>query len=196
VELLDRGNVHLTATICNYLVADQITHRFNEVQLAGCAKMLNMSQPDDHAPVAPLGNLLIERTTDLDMDVDRLWSLISTSEGWKSWLVDDADVLIAPSTNGTATNDGIERIVRIDSVSAGRTVGFSWWDRDDPSSASFVQLDVVALPDGRSQLHLTERFVGATGTTASATMSSTAGVSWEVRIISLWLMAVQSSVMA
>ena len=146
-----------------------------------------MSQPAD------LASLLVERTTDLDMDVDRLWSLISTPDGWKSWLVDDADVVIAPATNGIATNDGIERAVRIDSVDAGRTVGFSWWDRDDPSSASYVQLEVVTLPEGRSQLHITERFLGAT---ASATMSSTAGVSWEVRIISLWLMAAQSSVMA
>jgi hypothetical protein len=153
--------------------------------------MLNMSQPDD------LANLLVERTTDLDMDVDRLWSLISTSDGWKSWLVDDADVVIAPAANGTAFNDGIERTVQIGSVDAGRTVGFSWWNRDDPSSASYVQLEVVALPEGRSQLHITERFLGATdNTTAGATMSSTAGVSWEVRIISLWLMAVQSSVMA
>ena len=189
-------------TYCNYSVADQNTHHFNKVQLVGCAKLQSMSQPDDVAALSSrssldnLDNLVIERTTDLDMDVERLWSLISTPDGWKSWLVDDADVVIAPGANGTAINDRIQRTVQIDSVSAGRTVGFSWWDRDDPSSASFVQLDVVALPEGRSQLHITERFVGATGTTASATMSSTAGVSWEVRIISLWLMAVQSSVMA
>ena len=150
-----------------------------------------MSHPDD------LATLLVERTTDLDMDVDRLWSLISTRDGWKSWLVDDTDVVIVPAANGTASNDGVHRTVQIDSVDAGRAVGFSWWDRDDPTSASYVRLDVVALPEGRSQLHITERFLGATGTTtASTTASSTAGVSWEVRIISLWLMAVQSSVMA
>ena len=131
------------------------------------------------------------------MDVDRLWSLISTLDGWKSWLVDDADLVIAPAANGTTTNDGVERIVQIDSITAGRTVGFSWWDRDDPSSASYVQLDIVALPEGRSQLHIRERFVGAIGgASVSATASRAAGVSWEVRIISLWLMAVQSSVMA
>jgi len=146
--------------------------------------MLCMSQPDGPA---------IERSTDLDMDVDRLWSLISTPDGWKSWLVDDVDVAIAPAANGTAINDGVERTLHVDSVIAGRSVGFSWWDRDDPSSSSYVQLDVVELPAGRSQLRITERFVGAT---ACATKSRTAGVSWEVRIISLWLMAVQSSVLA
>ena len=131
------------------------------------------------------------------MDVDRLWSLISTADGWKSWLVDDADLVIAPAANGTTTNDGVERIVQIDSITDGRTVGFSWWDRDDPSSASYVQLDIVALPEGRSQLHIRERCVGAAGgAMVSTTASRAAGVSWEVRIISLWLMAVQSSVMA
>ena len=156
-----------------------------------------MPQPDDLAIPAIPAIPVIERTTDLDMDVDRLWSLISTSDGWKSWLVDDADVVIAPAGNGTATSEGVHRTVQIDSVDAGRAVGFSWWDRDDPSSASYVQLDVVALPEGRSRLQITERFVGTTGSaTASTTMASNAGVSWEVRIISLWLMAVQSSVMA
>jgi hypothetical protein len=145
--------------------------------------MISMSQPDD---------LRIERSTDLDMDVDELWLLISTAEGWKSWLVDDADVVIVAAADGTASNDGLERVVRIDSVTAGRAVGFSWWDRDDPSSASYVQLNVVALPGGRSQLHISERFVGAT----ASTMSSSASVSWEVRIISLWLMAAWSAVMA
>lgn len=150
--------------------------------------MSNNSHPDDRAELAPA---VIERSTDLDMDVDRLWSLISTADGWKSWLVDDADLLIVPAADGTAINDGVARTVRIDSVDAGRAVGFSWWDRDDPSSASYVHLAVVALPEGRSQLHVTERFGAATAATASA-----AGVSWGVRIISLWLMAVQSSVMA
>ena len=181
----------IDCSLCNYLVADETTDFPAEVQPSSCANMTTMSQPDD------LAGLTIERSTDLDMDVERLWPLISTPDGWKSWLVDDADLVIAPAARGTATNDGVERRVQIDFVTAGRTVGFSWWDRDDPSSASYVQLDVVALPDGRSQLHVMERFVGATGSaTASATTSCTAGVSWEVRIISLWLMAVQSSVMA
>jgi len=178
--------------MCNCFVAYHTTVVPAEVQPSSCANMFGMSQPDDLANLANLANVAIERVTDVDIDVDRLWSLISTPDGWKSWLVDDADVAITPAAKGTAIDDGVERTVQVDSVIAGRSVGF-WWDRDDPASASYVQLDVVGLPDGRSQLHITERFVGAT---ASATMSCTAGVSWEVRIISLWLMAVQSSVMA
>jgi uncharacterized protein YndB with AHSA1/START domain len=139
-----------------------------------------LSQPDD---------LSIERTTDLDMTVDELWALISTSEGWSSWLVDQAELDIAAERTGTATQDGAVREVRIDDVTEGRQVSFVWWDRDDPSSRSYVQLDIVELPDGRSQLHIAEQFAG------SATAIATA-ISWDVRMVSLWLLALHSTVMA
>jgi uncharacterized protein YndB with AHSA1/START domain len=147
-----------------------------------------MSQSED---------LTIERTADLDIGVEQLWELISTPQGWSTWLVDDADVTIAPDESGTATDDGVQRDVHVDSITDGRGVSFSWWDRTDPSSASYVRLDVVELPDGRSQLRVTERFLGAT---ASATMSCSAGVelgiAWEVRFASLWLLALHSTVLA
>jgi uncharacterized protein YndB with AHSA1/START domain len=134
----------------------------------------------------------IERSTDLDVDVQRLWALISTSEGWRSWLVDEAELVVALDETGTAVEDGVVRRVRVESIVEGRGVGFSWWDRDDPSSVSHVQIDIVELPDGRSQLHINERFIGST---TSAT-SSSAGVSWDMRLISLWLSIVQAAVMA
>jgi uncharacterized protein YndB with AHSA1/START domain len=141
-----------------------------------------MSQPD------LLPDVSVERTTDLDIDVEQLWELISTSEGWSSWLVDEASVHVAPAATGSAIDDGVARDVRIDSVAARRSVSFTWWDRDDPTSISYVQLGIVELPHGRSQLHITERFVGST-TRADA-------VSWDVRLISLWLSIVQAAVTA
>ena len=143
-----------------------------------------MSHPDDHA---------IERTTDLDLDVDELWALISTKEGWSSWLVDDADVVVAPDAIGTTVDDGVVRDVRIDTVDDRREISFSWWDRDDPASASYVQLAIVELPDHRSQLNITEQFIGSTSTRA---LSCSAAVSWDVKLVSLWLLALHSTVMA
>jgi uncharacterized protein YndB with AHSA1/START domain len=145
-----------------------------------------MSQADE---------LVIERETDLAVDANRLWTLISTAEGWDSWLVDEAAVVMAPDATGTAIEDGVVREVRINSIVEGRRVGFSWWDRDDPSRVSYVQLDIVELTHGRSHLHITERFVGST-TAATVAMSSSVAVSWEMRLISLWLSIVQSAVMA
>jgi uncharacterized protein YndB with AHSA1/START domain len=135
----------------------------------------------------------IERTTDLDMNVDELWALIASAEGWTSWLVDEAEVDIAPDAVGSAVEDGLVRQVRIESVTEGRGIAFSWWNLDDPSSASYVQLDIVELPDGHSQLHISEQFRGSS---ATARMSSGAAVSWDVRLVTLWLLIVQSAVMA
>jgi uncharacterized protein YndB with AHSA1/START domain len=143
-----------------------------------------MSQPDD---------LSIERITDLDVSAEELWSLISTAEGWSSWLVDEARLTVEPDAEGTATEDGTVREVRIDTVVDGQAINFSWWDQGAPSTASYVQLQIVELPDGRSQLHIAEQLIGAS---ATATMSAEATVSWEIRMVSLWLLALHSTVMA
>ncbi len=147
--------------------------------------------------------LSIERSVDLDLDVDELWELVSTSDGWSAWLVDSADITLAPDAIGTATDDGVERSVRIESVIAGRGIGLVWWDRDDPSTASYVQFDIVELPDGRSHLDVTERFLGTTAMTASmASMDSMMSLPrsvasrWDVALIALWLLALPSLVMA
>jgi uncharacterized protein YndB with AHSA1/START domain len=146
--------------------------------------LTGMSQPDD---------LTIERTTDLDLSAADLWSLISTAEGWRSWLVDDAQLAVERDATGTATEDGVVREVRIDTVVEGRGINFSWWDRDDPSSSSYVQLHIVELPDGRTQLHIAEQFIDGS---PSAAMSAEATLSWDVRMVSLWLLALHSTVMA
>jgi hypothetical protein len=143
--------------------------------------------------MSQLDDPIIERTADLEMDADRLWELISTADGWRSWLVDDTDVVVVPEATGTATDDGIEREVRVETVTEGRTIGFSWWRRDDPSYGSYVQLDIVELPHGRSQLRIAERF---STTTPTATMSAAATMSWDVRMVSLWLLGLHSTVMA
>ena len=146
--------------------------------------LTDMPQPDD---------LSIERTTELDLDVDELWALISSAQGWSSWLVDQAEVAVVADATGTAIEGGVVRGVRVDDVFDGRGINFTWWDRDDPSAASFVQLRIVELPGGRSQLHIAEQFVGVPTT---ATMSAEARLSWDVRMVSLWLLALHSTVMA
>lgn len=143
-----------------------------------------MMQPDD---------TIIERTADLEMDADQLWELISTADGWRSWLVDDTDVVVAARAAGTTTEDGAVRGVRVDSVTDRTRVEFTWWERDDPTSGSFVQLEIVELPEGRSQLRITEQLVGAG---SAPTMSASMASSWDVRLVSLWLLALHSTVMA
>jgi len=137
----------------------------------------------------------VERSTDLDMGVDELWRLISTAEGWREWLVDDADIDVSTGSEGSASDAGISRAVRIDHVDERRGVDFVWWERDDPSSTSYVHLEIVELPGGGSRLNVAERLVGASTTMSSSTVSSI-DAWWQVRFVSLWLLALHSTVLA
>ena len=141
-------------------------------------------------------DLVIERTTDLDLGIQELWGLISTAEGWSSWLVDDAQLAVVPGSDGVATQDGARRAVHVQTVEEGRGVTFSWWDGDDPSSASFVRLDIVELPGGGSQLHISERLLGTTAGVAMHSVQTDIDVAWQVRFVSLWLLALHSTVLA
>ena len=151
-----------------------------------------MPEPDELQP----DDLTIERTTELDLGVDELWALISTPQGWSSWLVDATDLDVRPGADGAARQDGTERAVHIETVDEGRRVSFSWWDPDDPSSASFVRLDIVELPSGGSQLHISERFLGATAGATTSCSIAHEDVAWQVRFVSLWLLALHSTVLA
>ena len=133
----------------------------------------------------------VVRSTDLDMGVDELWRLVSTAEGWTGWLVDDADIDVAVGASGSASDRGIRRDIRIDHVNEGQRVDFVWWERDEPSSKSYVQLEIVELPTGGSRLNISEQLV-----TADASMSSSLDAWWQVRFVSLWLLALHSTVMA
>jgi len=140
----------------------------------------------------------IQRTTELDLDVEEVWDLISTAEGWASWLVDDAILTIAPGSGGVVIDDGAERSVRIETLVGGRSVRFSWWDRDDPSSASYVELEVIELPGNRARLDITERFGSTTSVSAPTGSVSTAraGTRWEVRLLMLCVLALPALVKA
>ena len=143
-----------------------------------------MPQPDD---------LFVERTTDLDIDVKELWTLISTADGWRGWLVDDADVTIAAGSGGVVVDDQIERVVHVGAITEGHRIDFSWSEVGEPSTTSYVQLEIVELPAGRSRLNITERFPSSTTTAA---MSAAVTTTWDVRLISLWLLALPFHVMA
>jgi hypothetical protein len=133
----------------------------------------------------------VVRSTELDMGVDELWRLISTAEGWAGWLVDDAEIDVMAGASGSASDAGIRRDIRIDHVNEGRRVDFVWWERDEPSSKSYVQLEIVELPTGGSRLNVSEQLVST-----HATLSSSVDAWWQVRFVSLWLLALHSTVMA
>jgi uncharacterized protein YndB with AHSA1/START domain len=139
-----------------------------------------MTSSDEH--------LLIRRSEEIDLDIDAVWELISTADGWSAWLVDDAHLEIAPGRGGVVRDDGRERLVRVDTMSERHRVAFTWWDGDEPGSASHVQLEVVQVDTQRSRIEITERFVG-TARAAAAPTARVAGRRWETKLLMLCLLA-------
>ena len=116
---------------------------------------------------------------------ERLWELISTAEGWRSWLVDDADVTIAP-----------------DCTAAPRATVSSAPCTSRRSSIVRHQLLVVgrADPRRRRMLHSTssscrrvdrnsaspnDSSVPPPNATMSCSQGTASCISWEVRFASL-----------
>ncbi len=145
----------------------------------------------------------IRRKIDVDLPADDLWALIATSDGWRTWLVDEA--FVDPETgHGTVIDDGRTRRVVIDTMVEGDHLTFTWWDTGDDAgydpgddiAASQVRIGIDHHPDGRRRLMIVERPVGLPGAALSASMSaaiSTAAIRWEVRAVSLWTCSVRGT---
>ncbi|MEO5899520.1 MAG: hypothetical protein ABIR68_05235 [Ilumatobacteraceae bacterium] len=129
----------------------------------------------------------IDRLVDLDVDRDTLWELISTQDGWCDWLVDEAQLVDGA---GVVRDGDVIRHVRVDRVHAERSIGFTWWEHDDPSTVSHVTLEIA---DGRdrddvgnggvrdgARLRITEQLI------VGAARTPEAALAWEVRVCSLW----------
>jgi uncharacterized protein YndB with AHSA1/START domain len=116
----------------------------------------------------------ITRTVDTDLEVEQLWSLVADGDGWASWMVDEADVEVAPGSAGTVVDDGVARTVRIDELDEHRLT-FTWWPEARPELVSAVEL--VVLPAvGGSRLQVTEIALSA---------SAVWPIAWDVRLMLL-----------
>jgi hypothetical protein len=125
----------------------------------------------------------IDRVVDLEVDRSTLWRLISTEEGWRDWLVDEAELVDGA---GVVVDRDVVRHVRFDEVRAERSVGFTWWEHDDPASVSHVTLEIV--DDGEhARLRIAEQLLAGTVRTPEAKLA------WEVRVCSLWACTVAAA---
>jgi hypothetical protein len=116
----------------------------------------------------------ITRTVDTDLDTDELWRRVADGEAWAGWMVDEADVSVAPGGGGSVVDDGVARDVRIDRL-GDRDLAFTWWPHDRPAQVSTVEL--VVLPAvGGSRLRVTETYLSASAAT---------GAAWDVRLMLL-----------
>ena len=83
-----------------------------------------------------------ERTTreiDIDAPLEDVWEAVSTEEGRERWLEPDDD----------------RRIV-VERTMAPSHISWWWWHESDDEPARYVDLDVIAIPDGRTRVIVTE----------------------------------------
>ncbi len=139
----------------------------------------------------------LRRRVEVDVDVDRLWQMVSNPALLAEWLGDAVDVRIEPDQTGTITEQGVVKRVHIDRVDEGRSVEFTWSEPDQPTHASRVVLEISSSPDGLSRLDITETFaLPSSGASASDERSAMLALQWEARVCMLWACTVVAAMAA
>jgi uncharacterized protein YndB with AHSA1/START domain len=148
-----------------------------------------MATPDNATTADnPTGDLVIERTIRLDLDAEALWALIADGDGWQRWIVDAADVDVREGGHGRVVDGDVAREVRVGVVDVGRSVTFTWWEHDDPATASEVRIALIGDGAGPTGLSITERIpAGVLARAASPSASiDVVRFAWEVRACVAW----------
>ena len=122
----------------------------------------------------------ITRSIGLDLEPGDVWELIGDGERWADWMVDTADVEVAPGAGGSVVDGDETREVRIDTVDAGERISFDWWPIGHPDQASSVDLRIVPAVH-ETLLEVVETFPA----NRTAVAMSAAAATWRVRAVTL-----------
>lgn len=133
---------------------------------------------------------VVTRTVELEMSPADLWSLIGDGDRWAEWMVDESDVDVSPDGEGSVTDDGVDRGVRVHDVVPGEHVRFDWWSVVEPDAISTVELAVVPA-DGGAVLRIVETFPALRQVAAAR-----ASVAWDVRSVCVWAASARARVTA
>src|SRR3712207_2296243 len=86
----------------------------------------------------------VSREVELPLDADEAWEAVTELE---EWLVDDADLTLAPGEEGTLRlPDGEERRAVVEDVEPRERLTFWWWSGEAP--ATRVELTLVPAVSG------------------------------------------------
>lgn len=115
----------------------------------------------------------VERSVELDADVDAVLELVADTSSWASWLgtweADDRD-----GRARVTTDDGVTRVVERFGRTEG-TVTWRWTPEGDPDEVSEVHIEVAPLDDGRSRMTVREVMERAGAGASSTAVPSFAG---------------------
>jgi len=124
----------------------------------------------------------IHRSVELEVEPAEAWELVGEREGLEQWLADEVAVDVAPGAEGTVTDDGTVRKVRIERVEPGRELVFRWWPDGDEDQGSSVVISVSPGDGSGSAVRVIEVPHASTGPLAACSTS----LRWEVRALVLW----------
>jgi uncharacterized protein YndB with AHSA1/START domain len=103
----------------------------------------------------------LERSVELEVDVDELWRLVSEPEELATWFAPEAELEVVPGGEGRfVDDDGVARRAVVDAVDIGQRLRFRWWS-EEGGDASVVTMAIAATPTG-SRLTVVEQRLDTT----------------------------------
>ena len=97
---------------------------------------------------------VVERVAVVEAPADEVWDAITVSDRLEGWLGDEVEFDPTPGGEVRVRDGGEERRGEVLFVNDGQRISFSWArEGDEPS---FVELEVVALPEERSLVRVVE----------------------------------------
>jgi uncharacterized protein YndB with AHSA1/START domain len=130
----------------------------------------------------------IQRHIDLDATPADVWDAVCDPA---AWLADGGTLPLEPGGVGHLVEDGRTRTAVVEVVETGRRLVYRWWDDDDPSEPSRVEITLVGAGAGT---RVTVREAAVTpGAQASAISTGRAARAWDLRLLCLALLGLARS---
>jgi uncharacterized protein YndB with AHSA1/START domain len=90
------------------------------------------------------GRARVERTVELDVDVERVWHLLTDDDARSEWFGGDTTIDVRPGGGGRIVEpDGTRRHVEVGDVDPGRRLTWRWWPDDGPVSDVAFMIEPV-----------------------------------------------------
>jgi uncharacterized protein YndB with AHSA1/START domain len=122
----------------------------------------------------------IERQVTLPVELEEAWTLLTGDDDLPGWLGAEVELHPTPGAAGRVVeHDGTVRRLVVDTVDAGRRLGWCWWSDEDPAEVSRVEI-TLAPADGGTTIRVVEEVVGA-----APVARARAGEAWSHRLLHL-----------
>lgn len=91
----------------------------------------------------------VHRSVEIVTDPDDTWDLLVDDDERAAWFGGDTALDPTPGGDGHFTDpDGTRRTAIVESVDPGRHLSWTWWEDDDPTTPSRVEVDLSPAPGG------------------------------------------------